>query len=314
VADEQHEQSPRPKTVGNLLAQQRFIQRHSAFLTEYPKIAELCEKVFNRTLVPPGAIEYQQLLVQNPKEDDPAVIAWEERLTASYLIFQLGIMAADDFTTVLLLTGNGAGFASFIHLRSIYERLVHAMYMALRTSEALVFADSSPINKLNYLTRLVKFIPALKQRYDDAFMEQLRKDAEVSRAARKQSICSKCKQPTTQHAWTRVSLDSMACEVDRTLGELYGVIYLEGTNQAHANSMGMERRLEEIEGGYRYKALSENEAAVALRYAHYLMLRLLMMQDDHFGLGLNKGIQERMAKFEQVWLPEPTTDQSGGAV
>jgi hypothetical protein len=118
---------------------------------------------------------------------------------------QFGIMAADDFNTVLLLTGNGAGFASFVHLRSLYERLVHAMYMASKPSEARAFAEGSPIDKLKFLTRLLEFIPELKARFDDVFMEQLQKEADLTKAARKQSIRNRCIQPITQHTWTRAS-------------------------------------------------------------------------------------------------------------
>ncbi len=101
----------------------------------------------------------------------------------------------------------------------------------------------------------------------------------------------------------------MAREVDPALEELYGVIYLEGANQAHANSMGMERRLEEIEGGYRYKGLSEEEASVAVRYAHHLILKLLTMQNEYFNLGLDETIQKRVAMFREVWRPGSRSDQ-----
>jgi hypothetical protein len=118
---------------------------------------------------------------------------------------------------------------------------------------------------------------------------------------RKQSICSKCKQPITNEAWTRVSLDVMSREVDPGLEQLYGVIYLEGTGQVHANSLGMERRLAETESGYRYKGISEDEAAVALHFAHNLMLRLLNMQNEYFNLNLDETTQERAAAFKEVW-------------
>src|SRR5271163_4176886 len=105
-----------PVGVGNALAQQRYIQRHRKFLLEYPKLAELCEKVFDRTLEPPDANEHQALLDANLPDDDPAVVEWEDRITARNVIFYLGIMAMDDFNAVLFLSGNGLGFSSFVHL------------------------------------------------------------------------------------------------------------------------------------------------------------------------------------------------------
>jgi hypothetical protein len=290
-----------PVGIGNAPAQQRFLQGHQRYLAEVPKLVELCNKIFNRTLPPPDAHERQALLDLNLPYDDPAVVAWEDRVTASNLIFHFGLMACDDFSAISFLSGNGAGFAALIIVRSMYERLVTAMYIAKKPSEARRFAESSPIYKLNYLTRLRELIPEVKERYDDAFMDQVRKDAEAAKAKRKQSICSKCGQPITNEAWTRVSLDVMAREVDPDLEKLYGPIYIEGTCQAHANSLGIERRLEETENGYRYKAVSDAEASLAIQFAHRLLVRLIDMQNRHFGLSHVQAIGERFAAYNAIW-------------
>ena len=302
--NEQHEPLV-PVGVGNSSAQQRFLQGHQRYLDEVPKLVELCNKVFDRTLPPPDENERQALLDLNLPDDDSAVVAWEDRITSSNLIFYLGVMACDDFKAIATLSGNGVGFASFVHLRSMYERLVTAMYFVKKPSEARVFAESSSINKLKYLTRLLEVVPEAKTRYDDAFMEQVRKDAEAAKVKRKQSICSKCGQPITTEAWTRVSLDVMAREVDPDLEKLYGVIYLEGTGQVHANSLGMERRLVETESGYKYKGISENEASLAVQFAHRLLLKFIDMQNRHFGLGHEQAVCERFAAYNTIW-GEPT--------
>jgi len=290
-----------PVGVGSAPAQQRFLLAHEKYLTEVPKLAELCNEIFNRPLAPPDANERQVLLDANLPDDDPSVVEWEDRITASNLIFHLGLMACDDFNAIAILSGNGAGFAALIILRSMYERLVTALYIAKKPSEARRFAESSPIYKLNYLTRLRELIPEVKARYDDAFMDQVRKDAEAAKARRKQSICSKCNQPITNEAWTRVSLDVMAREVDVDLESLYGPIYIEGTCQAHANSLGMERRLEETDSGYRYKSVSDNEASLAVQFAHRLLLKLIVMQSKHFGLKDEQEIAERFTAYNAIW-------------
>jgi hypothetical protein len=298
-----------PVGVGNAPAQRRFIQRHQRFLAEYPKLFELYSKMFIRAVEPPDENERQALL--HLPDDAPAVIAFEDRSTANYLIFYLGRMAADDFGEILELSGNGAGFAAFIHLRSMYERLITAMYLAKKPSEARNFAENSPIYKLNYLTRLRELIPELKTRYDDAFMDHVRKDAEAAKAKKKQSVCSKCHQPVTNEAWTRVSLDVMAREVDSDLEKLYGPIYIEGTCQAHANSLGIERRLIETENGYQYKDISEDEAALAVQFAHRLMLRLIYMQNSHFKLNLDDAIRERYATYNAIWSAALSASSEG---
>ena len=296
-----------PVGIGNAPAQQRFLQGHQMYLAEVPKLVELCNKIFNRTLPLPDANERQALLDLNLPDDDPAVVAWEDRVTASNLIFHFGLMACDDFSAISFLSGNGAGYSALIIVRSMYERLVTAMYIAKKPSEARCFAESSPIYKLNYLTRLRELIPEVKARYDEAFMDQVRKDAGAAKEKRKQSICSKCRQPITNEAWTRVSLDDMAGEVDPDLEKLYGPNYIEGTCQAHANSLGIERRLEETKNGYRYKAVSDAEASLAIQFAHRLLLRLIDMQNRHFGLSHEQAIGERFAAYNAIWGESQTS-------
>ena len=297
-----------PMGVGNHSAQQRFIERHRKFLLEYPKLYALYTKIFVRAVEPPDENERQSLL--HLSDTDPAVIAFEDRGTSGLLVFYLGRIAADDFGEILELCGNGAGFGAFIHLRGMYERIVTAMYIAKTPSEGRLFAESSAIQKMNYLPRLTTIIPDLAHKYDDAFMQQVKADADAARAKRKQSFCQKCKQPITNEAWTRVSLDVMAGAVDSDLERLYGPIYLEGTYQAHANSLGIERRLVFTGSGYQYKDISEDEAAQALHFAHRLMLKLVEFQNKHFRLHHDEEVAERFRAFNLIWTKSPEASQS----
>ena len=307
--NEQHEPLV-PVGVGNAPAQQRFLQDHERYLAEVPKLVELCNKVFDRTLPPADENGRQALLDANLPDDDPAVIAWEDRVTASNLIFYLGVMACDDFNAVAILSGNGVGFASFVHLRSMYERLVTAMYFVKKPSEARRFAEHSAIEKLKYLNRLREFIPSLKTKYDDAFMSELETHADAAKAKLKKPTCSNCGHPIkAPQGWTNMALPDMAREVDPELEKLYGVIYLEGTGQVHANSLGMERRLLETESGYKYKGISENEASLAIQFAHRLLLRFIDIQNRHFGLGHEQAVGERFAAYNAIW-GEPQTGAS----
>ena len=56
--NEQHEPLV-PVGVGNSQAQQRFLQGHQRYLAEVPKLVELCNKVFDRTLPQPDENERQ---------------------------------------------------------------------------------------------------------------------------------------------------------------------------------------------------------------------------------------------------------------
>jgi hypothetical protein len=193
----------------------------------------------------------------------------------------------------------------------MYERIVTAMYIANNPSESRVFAESSPIQKMNYLPRLMKVIPDLNKKYDDNFMKQVQADADAAKAKRKQSLCPRCKQPITNDAWTRVSLDVMARMVDSELEQLYGPIYLDGTYQAHANSLGIERRLAFTGTGYQYKEISEDEATQALHFAHRLMLKLVDLQNQHFKLHHDEAVAECFRAFSTVWGKAPDDSSSG---
>jgi hypothetical protein len=190
----------------------------------------------------------------------------------------------------------------------MYERVVTAMYVAKHPNEARIFVESSAVTKRNYLTR-AKAVPEMKDRVCHEVIQTVEENAAEVSARRKQFVCSKCHQPFTQEAWTRVSMDAMAKEVDPFLGLHYHEFYVETTAQIHPNMFGVERRLVALEGGgYTYKEISEEEARFALYLGHNLMIRLLNMQNEYFKLGVDAALQERAKAFGTVWgagAPEP---------
>jgi uncharacterized protein DUF5677 len=292
-----------PIAVGDSEAQERFIKQNEPFLREYPDLRSLYEQVFIRALTPPDETERQRLL--ELPENDPAVVAFEDKAMADLVIFYLGRMAVDDFGEIITLSGNGRGFGAYKIVRGMYERVVTAMYIAKSASEARIFVQSSAIMKRNYLKRLLKALPEVKECYNEEFMRTVEEDAAAAQAKRKESFCPKCRQPITQHAWTRVNLDVMARSVEPALEVLYPQFYLDPTAQTHANMFGIERRLFRKDGGITYKVISEEEARFALHLGHHLMVRLLRMQNDYFKLGIDTGVQKRIDAFVSVWGQTP---------
>jgi hypothetical protein len=291
--------------VGDFEVQKRFIRGNAAFLRwEYPKLSRLSNKVFIRRLAAPDETERQRLL--ELPEDDPAVVAFEDKAMADPVVFYLGRMAADDFGEIITLSGNGRGFGAYKIVRGMYERVVTAMYIANKPSEARIFVASSAIMKLNYFNRLLKAIPDLKERFNEEFMRTIEENAAAAQAKRKESMCSKCHQPITQDAWTRVSLDVMARTVEPALEVLYPQFYLDPTAQSHANMFGIERRLVRKNGSITYKDISEEEARFALHLGHHLMVRLLRMQNNYFRLGFDLEVQKRIDAFGSVWGKAPS--------
>jgi hypothetical protein len=302
-------EEPMPKlpiAIGSYEEQKRFIERNTGFLHEYPQLNELSKKVFLRSLKNPDRREVERL--RKLPEDDPAVIAFEDKMSADRIIFYVGRMAVDDFGEILTLAGNGRGFGAYKIVRSMYERIVTALYIEKNPAEARTFAESSAITKLNYLKRTFEASPESRSRFSDEFMATIERDAGAAQAKRKQSICSKCRQPITQEAWTRVSLDVMAKTAEPALEVLYPQFYLEGTAQSHANMFGIERRLiRKKGGGITYKETSEGEARFAVHLGHHLMVRLLAMQNRYFSLGLDDEVKKRIEAFVAVWGSSPAS-------
>jgi hypothetical protein len=299
-----------PIAVGSFEEQKRFIERNADFLREFPRLNELSKKVFLRAIKPPDPAEVERL--RQLLEDDLAVVAFEDRMTAARIIFYLGRMAADDFGEILMLAGNGRGFGAYKIVRGMYERIVTAFHLEKNPAEARVFAESSAITKLNYLNRTFEASPDTKARFTDELIQSIEKDAAAAQAKRKQSICSKCHQPITQEAWTRVSLDVMAKTAEPALAIFYPQFYLEGTAQSHANMFGIERRLLRKNGGITYKETSEEEARFAVHLGHHLMVRFLAMQNRYFNLGLDDEVQQRIDAFVSVWGGTPPANPPDG--
>ena len=73
-----------PIAIGSYAEQKRFIQRNAAFLREYPRLNHLSKKIFLRALKSPDQREVERL--RKLPEDDPAVVAFENMMTAEHHI------------------------------------------------------------------------------------------------------------------------------------------------------------------------------------------------------------------------------------
>jgi hypothetical protein len=185
-------------------------------------------------------------------------------------------------------------------LRSIYERLVTTMYIAMFPAEARVFLENAEIEKGKVLKRAHDSAPELVSK--DFTPEQLARAEDKKKAAeakKKSEQCSKCKQPITEEAWTRVSLDAMAKKVDDGLLKLYGPCYLVPTYLTHATPFGMDLQFRQTDSG------PEAHAHGVVWRGHYLILWLIRHQDTYFNLGLTAKVDARCSAFSAIW-PEDT--------
>jgi Family of unknown function (DUF5677) len=289
----------RPIGVGDAAAQQRFIQTHKAFLLEYPALHGLLEKVSLRTLPAPPQDEVERLLKLS--EDDPAVIAFEDKVMADRVVFGLGRIIADDFGELITLSGNGRGIGAYKILRGMYVRVVTATYIARNPSEARPFVELDAIKKWKLWQQGLEVMPDLKDTIAKEKIGALETEHKRVKAKRAESICNKCGQPKTQEAWTRVDLATMAKQTDINLSALYGACYLTPTFHSHATGFGLSARFKRGESGVGYQEISEPEARQAILLAHNLVLRHLALQNDYFKLALDEEIRPRIDAFTPIW-------------
>jgi len=298
-----------PVGVGNAASQQAFIRDHEAFLLEYPNLHSLLTRVFIRPLSQPPEDELEKL--ERLPDSDPLVVAFETKVMADRLVFFLGRAAADDFGELLTLSGNGYGIGALKIVRGMYERIVTAAYIAKHPAEARVFVEDDVIKKWTLRREFVAVMPELKAQHAEEEIKGLEEQYSAVRAKRKEEVCPKCRQPKTQEAWTRVTVADMAKRADPGLAEIYASCYLEGTFQMHATAYGLGRRLRETEqGGYTFKETTPNEARMAVVLGHNLVLRLLLLENEYFNLGLKEDIKERLKMFPKIWGKKSTPPEA----
>src|SRR5450432_3621759 len=145
-----------PVGVGDREAQARFIASNRDFLLEYPPLHSLLQAVVLRQLPSPPQDEVDRLTLP---EDDPAVVAFWNRVMADTIVFGLGRVIVDDFGEILTLAGNGLGVGGNKILRGMYESLVTAAYIAKNPSEARPFVEDDAIKKWKLGERMVECSP-----------------------------------------------------------------------------------------------------------------------------------------------------------
>lgn len=279
-----------PFGVGDAEAQARFIKTHEKFLEEYLQIRALLEKVFLRPL----PTSERAMPLASPTEI-------EDRNMADGVVFFLGRAAADDFGELLVLAGNGRGIGAYKILRGMYERIVTAAFISKNAPEARLFLSHSFIERDKVWRRFKELIPDYPDNRKAEDIAAFEQELGEAKARLKESICKKCNQPISQEAWTRKTLDVMAEKADGNLARAYAYCYLMPTLHSHATAFSMESRMRWTEAGYSFKEITEEEARKAVLYGHGLILRLLKLENGHFGLELDAEVEERWRAFPEIW-------------
>jgi len=275
-----------PTGVGDGEAQQKFISRFKPFLLEYPNVSALLKRVFLRSVQSPSPEELKPL--EGLLDTDPVVIAFNDRWWANQMVFFLGRIAADDFGEVLVLAGNARGVGAYKVLRGMYERLVTASYIAKNPAEVQPFMDDLIVKNWKLWKRSCEAIPDLVDnvsKEEIAFLEKAYQEVKDMKP--------------------RPDLANMAKKSDTALANLYAPCYLEPTFHSHATMFGVQRRLRREQGKTSFRESTEKEARIAVELGHQLVLRVILLQNNVFSLGLDDELKARADAFLAAWKEIP---------
>jgi hypothetical protein len=307
-----------PIFFGNPAAQAQFAAKYKEFLEEWVELQEAVRLVMlNRTIFPPDMARLESL-----PDDDPLVIAAEDRFKADLSSFVLARTAVDDFSELLTLASNGYGIGALKTLRGMYERIVTSAYVALFPEVSRALIDSTWTHQWKVWRRATALRPALASTVDENEIEMLRERAEAAKARHNESFCKHCGQLVQVHAWTNVDLDTMAQKVDSRLAgpelnlarlsDFYLRCYLQPTALAHATGTSVNEKFENVDGQWTYKMDSSAELKQSLIFGHTLLLSLLAHQNRHFNYGLENILLPRNAALRRVWNLPPPDDTAMG--
>jgi hypothetical protein len=299
---------PKVIGIGNAEAQQSFIIANKRYLAEWELLKPLIEKVFlNRVILPPSDEELASLA--DLPEDDPKVLAVDGKHFANLVVYNLGRIAVDDFSELMVLAGNGWGIGAMKALRSMYEHVVTAAYISRNPEKSIAFATSLWTYRAKALERMLLLDPTVKDRIPPETLELIEREAKKAKDKKNRSNCKKCGHEILDDAWTQKPLDAMAASVGKVLEPLYLPCYLEPMSHIHATGAGVNARITHGEGQYLYRLDTTSEATTALHFGHSLTIQNLVYQNEYFKYGLDAEIEVRWKAIDTVWQQEDSTQR-----
>jgi hypothetical protein len=301
-------------SFGDPTAQQTFANEYAEFLQEYQHLMEVTKAIMLNRIISPD-IQNEADAVAHLPEEDPRVLAVEDKYKANIASFILARLAIDEFSEMLVLASNGFGLGALKLLRSMYEKVVTSAYVAQHPEVSRSFVDSTWTHKWSLWRRLRKLHPSAESGIDPRLIADLESNAAEAQSRLNESICTKCKQIVSVHAWTKVTLLTMAEDVGTSLSDLYAVAYQVPTSVAHATGESVNSKMEQTaDGSWTYRVESSREREHALCAGHNLLLQVLGRQNDHFGYDLEDLLTPRAEAFKRIWSDRRSTVGATGAV
>ena len=154
-------------SFGDPAAQQTFANEYAEFLVEYRHVMEATKAIMLNRVIN-ESIQEEADAVAHLEDDDPVVLAVEDKYKANIASFILARLAIDEFSEMLVLASNNFGLGALKILRSMYEKVVTSAYIAENPEVSRAFVDSTWTHKWSLWKRLRKVSPSAGPGIDPA--------------------------------------------------------------------------------------------------------------------------------------------------
>lgn len=231
-------------------------------------------------------------------------------------VFEYGRLCCEDFNEVLLMSANGYGVGATKLLRTLYEHAVTLDYLNEHPDELDDFWDYAFVAQHKYHRAICDAFG------EQAFESSRVREEDVERAF--ESVkerfmvtnCKKCQSKKLNHTWNKLDFVSMAKQ-SGGLGALIIPGYYFPLTHAHSTAASLTSRLTLHDGIVSFVPTAQREEAeVAVRTAHSVILRVLEIQDTRFAVpGLREKLQTCFQDYLDIWKdrkPNSDPNQNSG--
>lgn len=202
------------------------------------------------------------------------------------LVHDLSIEGIYRYSEIGYLVGNGLGDASFIIVRSMFEYLITAQYLHKYPEKSSDFVDYLYIHMRKVFSQIKETYGELPQ------SKSFEKTVELNYQKVKQRFSYKDRKGKTKFKQTWSDKNMVKMAIDVGLGELIVPAYYLGLEVAHPSIATIVNS----------KKLPQEKASQALMIAHRMVIDILKLQYEHFGIEeLKPLIGQCLRDFKNIW-------------
>lgn len=248
--------------IGDSKAQKKFRKQHKAFIECFPNLVNAIHIAFDR------------------QHNSISLI--------DGLVYDLSREGVYRFSEIGLLCGNGQGNASFIILRSMFEYLVTARYLHLHPEKSLDFVDYLYVHTHTIQSQIKRTYGESKLPNSRDFEKAVEEN--FNKVKERFSYKSGKGKQKKKSSWSDKGMVDMAMEAK--LGDYIVPAYYLGIEVAHPSITTIANT----------KKDPLETASQALMISNKMLIELLILQHEHFGLDeLKPIISQCLRDFDNVW-------------